>query len=329
MSGAALTTLKMAHVAAGMIGGTVTPSSAITDVLRLRDADREPPSPYMSLARALILGLIGFRADEHMAREQLERATKIAAETGVTLLETRALVAWGGMLVEIPERVEQGLGVLERATTLLAHGDAPSFEHIAEHNRGAALVIQGRYTEAAPHLRRARTAAKGELQLEHEILSCMNEGLSYVALGDRDATARIVDELSDARIALCSARTAAYCYVVRSMYSTLFETPDRAEAELRRAHQSAAAAEAEGADVYLLAEALGILHAVARHEEVDILARAGELQRVAQDRGFVSFYWFEVLRAMVSRMRGGELKERVGEALEKLVVLLGPTQMAR
>jgi hypothetical protein len=81
--------------------------------------------------------------------------------------------------------------------------------------------------------------------------------------------------------------------------------------------------------VYLLAEALGILHAVARHEEVDILARAGELQRVAQDRGFVSFYWFEVLRAMVSRMRGGELKERVGEALEKLVVLLGPTQMAR
>ena len=94
------------------------------------------------------------------------------------------------MLVEIPERVEQGLNVLERAATLLAHGDAPSLEHIAEHNRGAALVIQGRYSEAAPHLRRARSAAKGELSLEHEILSCMNEGLSHVALGDREAASR-------------------------------------------------------------------------------------------------------------------------------------------
>ncbi len=329
MTGPTATTLRMAQLAAGMIAGALTPSSALTEMLRLRDADREPPSAYVALMRSLLLGLVGFRADEHMAREQFERATRVAAETGNTLLEMRAIVAWGGMLVEIPERVEQGLGVLERATTLLGHGDAPSLEHIAEHNRGAALVIQGRYAEAAPHLRRARTAAKGELSLEHEILSCMNEGLSYVALGDRDAAARIVDELSESRIAHVSARAAAYCYVVRSMYATLFETPDRARAELRRAHASAAEAEAEGADAYLLAEALGMLHAAAQHEEVDILARAGELQKLAQDRGFVSFYWFDVLRAMVTRMRDAELRERVGETLEKLVVLLGPTRMTR
>jgi hypothetical protein len=327
-AGSTLTTVRMAQIAAGMVAGTTTPSSAIADVLRLRDQDREVPSPFLALVRALVLGLVGFRADEHLAREQLERATKIAAETGNTLLETRSIVAWGGMLVEISERVEQGLGVLERATTLLAHGDAPSLEHIAEHNRGAALVIQGRYSEAAPHLRRARSAAKGELSLEHEILSCMNEGLSHVALGDREASSRIMEELSDSRLTLCSARTAAYCHAVRSMYAMLFETPEVAAAELRRAHSRSAEAEAEGTDVYLLAEALGILYAAARHEEIDLLGRAGELQKLAQDRGFVSFYWFEVLRAMVGHIRDVHVRAAVEETLEKLVVLLGPAQMA-
>ncbi len=328
-SPATLTAVRLWQVAAGMLGGTVAPSVALADVLRLRDGDRETPSPFLGLVRALLFGLVGFRVDEHLARDQLERATKIAAESGHTLFETRAIVAWGGMLVEIPERVDQGLGVLERATTLLAHGDAPSLEHIAEHNRGAALVIQGRYSEAAPHLRRARNAAKGELSLEHEILSCMNEGLSHVALGDRDSAARIIEELSDARLAQCAPRTAAYCHAVRSMFAMLFDTPERARAELKRAHASAAIAEAEGTDAYLLSEALGILYAAARHEEVDLLARAGELQRLAQERGFVSFYWFEVLRATVRHIRDEEARATVGETLEKLVVLLGPPQMAR
>jgi hypothetical protein len=138
-----------------------------------------------------------------------------------------------------------------------------------------------------------------------------------------------MEELSDNRLALCSARTAAYCHAVRSMYGMLFETPDKAAAELRRAHSRAAEAEAEGTDVYLLAEALGILYAAARHENIDLLSRAGELQKLAQDRGFVSFYWFEVLRAMVRHIREAEGRATVEETLEKLVVLLGPAQMAR
>ena len=318
------TTVRMAQISGATLAGTLNTTTAIADLLRLRDAERETASPFNVLVRALLLGVTCFRADEHLSREQLERATKLAAEKGNTLLEARALVTWGGMLVEIPERVEHGLSILDRATTLLAHGDAPSLEHIAEHNRGAALVIQGRYSESAPHLRRARHAAKGELSLEHEMLSCMNEGFSHVCLGDRDAAARIVDELSDARLAQCSARTGAYCHVVRSMFAMLFEPPERANAELRRAHARAAEADAEGADAYLLAEALGILYASARHEEIDLLARAGELQKLGQDRGFVSFYWFEVLRAMVAQMKDPELRATVGSTLEKLVVLLGP-----
>jgi serine/threonine-protein kinase len=318
-----VTTARMAQTCAASIAGTVPMSSAITELLRLRDADPQPPTSFNILVRALLLGLVGFRADEHLARENLERAAKLAAETSNTLLETRAMVAWGGMLVEIPDRVEQGLAVLERATTLLGHGDAPSLEHIAEHNRGAALVIQGRYSEAAPHLRRAREAAKGELSLEHEMLSCMNEGFSHICLGNRDAAASVVNEMTDARLAACSPRTAAYSHVVRSMYAMLFHSSETARAELRRAHACAATAEAEGADAYLLAEALGILYASARHEDIDLLTRAGELEKLAQDRGFVSFYWFDVLRAMVAQIRDAAVRLAVGETLERLIVLLG------
>jgi serine/threonine-protein kinase len=319
-----LTTARMAQITGATISGAMPTGAAITEMLRLRDAEREVPSLFNMLVRGLLLGVTCFRADEHLSREQLERAAKIAAESGNTLLETRALVTWGGMLVEIPERVEHGLNVLDRATTLLAHGDAPSLEHIAEHNRGAALVIQGRYSEAAPHLRRARSAARGELQLEHEVLSCMNEALSHVCLGDREHAARVVDELSDARLAQCSPRTGAYCHVVRSMFAMLFEGPDRANVELRRAHTRAAAADAEGGDARLLAEALGILYASARHEDNDLLARAGELQKLAQDHGFVSFYWFDWLRAMVSHLEDEAMRGTVSATLERLVVLLGP-----
>jgi hypothetical protein len=157
----------------------------------------------------------------------------------------------------------------------------------------------------------------------------MNEGLSHLSLGDREASARIVEELSDARVAQCSARAAAYCYLVRSMFSFLFETPERARAELRRAHARAAEADAEGADAYLFAEALGILYASARHEEIDLLARAGELQHVAHDRGMVSFYWIDVLRATASHIRESELRATVAETLEKLVILLGPAPILR
>ena len=317
-------TARMAQICAASLKGSVPMSVAVAQLVRLRDGDAQPKAPFHVLVRALLLGVAGFRADEHLAREQLERASRLAAETSNALLETRAMVAWGGMLVEIPERVQQGLGVLERATTLLGHGDAPSLEHIAEHNRGSALVIQGRYAEAAPHLRRAREAAKGELSLEHEMLSCMSEGMAHVCLGDRAAAAGIVREMTDARLTACSPRTAAYAHVVRSMFAMLFQSADLARTELRHAHAAAADAEAEGADAYLLAESLGILYASARHEDIDLLTRAGELEKLAQDRGFVSFYWFDVLRAMTAQIKDDALRATVGETLERLVVLLGP-----
>jgi tetratricopeptide (TPR) repeat protein len=315
-------TAKMAQYAAACLGGQMPTSTGLAEIQKLRD--QNPPTQFGSLVRAILLGVTGFRGDEHLARQQLERAAKIAAETGNTLLEARAIVAWGGMLVEIPSRVDQGLNVLERATALLAHGDAPSLEHIAEHNRGAALIIQGRYAEAAQHLSRARVAARGELSSEHETISCANEAFAHLFQGHYEKATAALGELSDKKMTEVSARTAGFAHVARSLHALLFGTLEQASVELRRAMAKARTAEADGGDVTLLAELLGILYAAARSEPVDLLARAGELEKLAQDHGFASFYWMENLRSVVAHVRDEVLRLPMEDTLERLMVMLAP-----
>lgn len=316
--------LRMGQLTAACLASTVQTSTALGEMVRLRDTDPQPPSMFNLVLRSLMLGAAGFRGDEHLAREHLERASRLAADSCNTLLEARAIVAWGGMLVEIPTRVEQGLSVLERATTLLAHGDAPGLEHIAEHNRGAALIIQQRFEEGAHHLHRARSAAKGELSLEHEMISCANEAFCHIFLGQYEAATRVLTDLGDERIGSISARTAGFALVARSLYGLVFQSLDIAQLELRRAMACASEAEADGGDVYLLTELLGILYASARGEPVDLLGRAGQLEKLAQDHGFASFYWFTNLRAAVAQIRDDALRDRVSDTLERLVVMLVP-----
>ncbi len=317
-------TARMGQLTAAWLGGMVPTSLAIGEMVRLRDADPESPTMFHLILRSMMLGAVGFRGDEHLARENLERASRLAADSSNTLLEARATVAWGGMLVEIPSRVEQGLSVLERTTTLLAHGDAPGLEHIAEHNRGAALIIQQRFEEGAHHLARACNAAKGELSLEHEMISCTDEAMAHVFLGQYDAATRVLSDMGDERIGAISGRTAALALVTRSLYALVFQSLDLAQMELRRALQSASEAEADGGDVYLIAELLGILYASARGEPVDLLGRAGQLEKLAQDHGFASFYWFTNLRAAVSQIRDASLRTAIGSTLERLIVMLVP-----
>jgi serine/threonine protein kinase len=317
-------TARMGMLLCATICGSLSTSSALIEMLRLRDNDPAPPTPFTTLLRALLLGVVAFRGDEHLAREQLERAAKLAAESGATLFEVRAIVAWGGMLVEIPSRIEQGLGVLERATTLLAHGDAPSLEHIAEHNRGAALLIQRRYVESAEHLHRARLAARGELSSEHEMVSCTNEAFAHTFVGAYELATQAVAELTDAQVGQVSARTAAFAHVARSLYALVFQGLDRASAELRRALARVEEAEANGGDVALLAELLSILYASARGEPVDLLPRAAELEKLAEQHGFASLYWMENLRNAVSQVRERPVREAMEKTLERLFVMLGP-----
>jgi serine/threonine protein kinase len=325
--GAASTTLRIARACAACLAGSQPKSFALAEITRLKDESSAKLTYYDALMRALLVGALGFRADEHLAREQLERAARLAAEAGATLLETRAMVAWGGMLVEIPRKVDQGVLVLERATTLLAHGDAPSLEHIAEHNRGAALIVQGRYDEAVPHFRRAREAAHGERSLEHEMLSSMNEAWSLTCLGDQKGAARVVAELADSRLASVSARTAAFAHLARSLYALAFQDLALADAERKSAEARAREAEADGRDAYLVTEALALVYAAARGEaQPNMLERAGELEKQRQQSGFAAFYWFDVLRAAASHMKDEVLRGKVQDALSRLMVLLGPAE---
>jgi len=113
---------------------------------------------------------------------------------------------------------------------------------------------------------------------------------------------------------------------VRSMFAMLFEGPERANVELRRAHARAAAADAEGGDARLLAEALGILYASARGEPVDLLPRAGEIEKLAQDHGFASFYWMANLRAAAAQIEDDDRRRSVEETLQRLAVMLEPVE---
>jgi serine/threonine-protein kinase len=322
-------TLRMAERTAACLAGASDAREAIGDLLRLRDADEQPPNAFDVLMRALLLGALGFRADEHLAREQLERAARFAAETGATLVEARAMVAWGGMLVEIPGRVEQGLHVLERATTILAHGDVPTLEHIAEHNRGAALLILGRWGDAVPHFRRAREAAQGERSREHELASMTNEAMALLCLGERTTAARLLDELSDVRLNASSPRTAAFAHVARALGALCTQGIEGARSQALRGLARAAEAGADAGDAYLMAELLTVLLQVGRGEAIDLLARAGEIEQRAQNIGFVSFYWFDILRAIIAQVRDAAERERLEATRARLLVMLGPeTQVA-
>jgi serine/threonine-protein kinase len=324
-----VTTLRMAERTAACLAGAGDAAQVLHELLRMRHSDAGAPAPFDVLMRALLLGALGFRADEHLARVELERAARVAAETGSTLLEARALVAWGGMLVEVPGRVEQGLEVLERATTLLAHGDVPSLEHIAEHNRGAALIIQGRWADAAPHFQRAREAAAGERSREHEVASAMNEASARVCLGDRAGAERLLEEMSDVRLAQVSHRTAGFALVARALAALAWRGLDAARAEANRALARAAEAGADAGDAYLMSELLlTILHA-AKGDPVDLLARAGQMEKRAQEIGFLSFYWFDMLRAAIAQVTDPAERQKLEGARARLFVMLGPEgQMA-
>ena len=178
------------------------------------------------------------------------------------------------------------------------------------------------------HLARARAAARGELSLEHEMISCSDEVFAHVFLGDYAAGTRVIADLADERIGQVSARTAGFALVARSLYALVFQSLDIAQLELRRALQSASEAEADGGDVTLIAELLGILYASSRGEPVDLLGRAGQLEKLAQDHGFASFYWFANLRAAVAQVRDQDLRDRIGSTLERLIVMLVPVQHA-
>ncbi len=284
--------------------------------------DARTTSPLLSIARALLVAPLAFRIDDHTSRASFERASQLASDAGATLLEARALVSWGGMLIEVPGRLHQGLRVLERVTTLLLHADVPSLEHLAAHNRGAAYIVEGQWALACRQFQRAREVASGEAPIEFELVSGAQEVLSRLASGDFEggrAVARLLDITRNLPVA---PREALLVKIACSLAKLSEGDLAGARSVLSYAKESTGAA----GDGLLLAGALDVIYAAGAGEPVDHLASAAELHRTAEEHGFAAFYWIETIRAIVSHLEDPDLRAKTSHAVERLIVLLAPAK---
>jgi serine/threonine-protein kinase len=317
-------TLRIAVAAARVRSGELTSGAGLDLVAPLETGDGRTRNAFDRVVRPLLAAAIGVRVDEGRARDDLERAVRAANESGATLLEACASAAWGRLLVDAPLRVEQGLAVLERATTLLAHGDAPSLEHESEHHRAAALIVRGRWADAVPRLRAAREAAHAERAVEAEVLSASLEVVAHLALGDHDPAREAAAALGDARIGTARGRAAALAWIAKCLEALASGERDAAEDALAEASARSREAGADSADAYVLVEVLAMLFDAAKGTLPDVIAPAAELERFAEERGFTSFYWFDVLRSVLERVDDLAVRTPMQDVLARVALLLGP-----
>ena len=317
-------TLRIAVAAARVRSGELTSGAGLDLVAPLETGDGRARSALDRVVRPLLAAAIGVRVDEGRARDDLERAVRASNESGAPLLEACASSAWGRLLVDAPRRAEQGLAVLERATTLLAHGDAPSLEHEAEHHRAAALIVQGRWKEAVVPLRAAREAAHAERAVEAEVLSASLEVIAHLALGDHDPAREAAAALGEARIGSSRGRAAALAWVAKCLEALASGEREAAEDALAEASARSREAGADGVDAYVLVEVLDMLFDAARGTLPDVVAPAAELERFASERGFTSFHWFDVLRSVLQRVDDPGVRAPMQDVLERIALLLGP-----
>lgn len=324
-------TLRIAHAASRVKSGELASGTALDLVAPLESAgDSRPRATFDRVVRALLSAAIGVRVDEGRARDELERAVRLANESGATLLEASASAAWGRLLVDVPQKVDTGLAVLERASTLLAHGDAPSLEHEAEHHRAAALIVQGRWKDAVPHLQAAREAAHAERALDSEVLSASLEVVAHLASGQHEPAREAAAALGEARIGTAGGRAAALAWIARCLES--LASGDREAAEDAHAEAMARSREAgvDSADAYVLVEVLALLFDAAKGSAPDVHGVASELERFAAERGFTSFYWLDVLRSVVGHVVEQDARAAMLDVLARVAIMLGPaSRLAR
>jgi hypothetical protein len=317
-------TLRIAVAAARVRTGELTSGAALDLVAPLESGDRGTRSALDRVVRPLLAAAIGARIDEGRARDDLERAVRAANESGATLLEACASAAWGRLLVDVPQRVDQGLAVLERATTLLAHGDAPSLEHEAEHHRAAALIVQGQWKASVPCLQAAREAAHGERAVEAEVLSASLEVVAHLALGEPNPAREAAAALGEARIGTARGRAAALAWIAKCLEALASGEREAAEDALAEASARSREAGADSADAYVLVEVLNMLFDSAKGVSPDVGGHAAELERFAAERGFTSFYWFDVLGSVLERIDDPQVRAPMQDVLSRVALFLGP-----
>ncbi|OJY21054.1 MAG: hypothetical protein BGO98_13850 [Myxococcales bacterium 68-20] len=323
------TTVRIAHAAARVRQGELDRGVAFDLVAPLLiGGDGRGDAPFHVVVRALALAVLA--GEETRAFVELERAERIAAETGTTLLDASAATALGTLLVSESPRDERGLLVLERAGTLLAHSDAPSLEHQAEHHRATVLFALGRWAEALTHLRAARDAARAERAGDLELLSASFEVLANLAIGDLHAAYEAAALLGDSRLSTTKGRTAALAWVARALASLSASDHEGAEDALTEAEARMREADRSSADVYILVEVLGIIFDAARGALPDLVGPATNLEQFAEEHGFEGFFWLDLLGAIVARMSDADVSAKMARALTLLDPVLGPqSRLAR
>jgi serine/threonine-protein kinase len=318
------TTLSIAHAAARVRRGELDADVAF-DLVEplLAGNDGRPEAPFHVIVRGLCAAVLVAEGNATPFAE-LERAERVAAETGTTLLDASAATAIGALLVAGSPKDERGLLALERAGTLLARSDAPSLEHDAEQYRASSLLVRARWAEAIAHFRAAREAAHAERAGDHELVSTSLEVLAELAIGDNQAAYESAATLGEGRLATAKGRTAALGWIARSLVSLSAGDRDGAEDALTEAEARVREVDRSNADIYVVVEVLGILFDAARGALPDLEGPATALERFAEEYGFVSFFWFDLLAAVVARIPDEGISTKMGEALARLDPILGP-----
>ncbi|MBX3198819.1 MAG: serine/threonine protein kinase [Labilithrix sp.] len=316
------TTLRIALAAARMRRGEVDRAVAFDLVAPLlAGSDARADAPLHAIVRGLSAAALS--PDAPRALAELDHAERIAAETGTTLLDAATATALGLAHAGGSSRDERGLVALERAGTLLAHGDAPSLEHEAEHARATLLFGLGRWADAVAHLRAAREAAHAERASDLEVASASLEVLAELATGDLHAAYESAAVLGDARLAAVRGRSAAFAWIARALASLSASDREGAEDALTEAETRVRDAEDAGPDVHVLVEVLGIAFDAARGALPDITGPAASLERFAEELGFDGFFWLDLLEAIVVRMPDFEASAKMSGALARLRPVVG------
>ena len=206
VSAAAKGTLALALAVARWRLGETDRATALAGT----NASDEELTPFHLVVRALVGAALAVDATE------LSVAERIAAETGTTLLDAAAASALGALFATTMPHDARALEILDRAGTLLSHGDAPSLEHEAEHHRATVLVARGRHAEALAHFRGAREAAHSERAIDRDTHSSALEAICELALGEVTAAMQSVVVLGDARLATANGVAAVVAWVARA-----------------------------------------------------------------------------------------------------------------
>ena len=264
-------TLAVAHTVARFRKGELDRAAALLAL----PAPGEELAAFHVIVRALAAAAVA-------VDEADVDALLLAGDTGTTLLDAAAAAAAGGLFASSAPAGARALQVLERAGTLLAHGDAPSLEHAAEHHRATVLVAHGRHAEAVPHFRAAREAAHAERATDLDTHSAALEAIAELAAGDRVAARETVLVLTDARLAVAAGPAAVAGWVARALVARL-----------------------EGEDVSLLVRAAEGRSADAPIPEAAVLLAAGRFlvdgdvaraaSRIEGHDG--AFFWLEAIAA--------------------------------